>query len=71
MLCISTVCFQFFALMHLNKPAYCFGSQSVDELYERDYSLIYTTDPNMASHKGEDKLPVQVSQNNNNTVKFT
>ena len=23
-------------------------------------SLIYTTDPNMASYKGEEKLPVQV-----------
>jgi hypothetical protein len=34
--------------------------QSIEELYERDYSLIYTTDPNMASHKGEDKMPVQV-----------
>lgn len=25
-----------------------------------DKSLIYTTDPNMASYKGEDKMPVQV-----------
>ncbi len=24
-----------------------------------NYSLIYTTDPNMASFKGEDKMPVQ------------
>ena len=26
----------------------------------RNRSLIYTTDPNMASFKGEEKLPVQV-----------
>lgn len=32
----------------------------MDELYSRNFSLIYTTDPNMASHKGEDKMPVQV-----------
>lgn len=32
----------------------------MDELFARDYSLIYTTDPNMASYKGEDKMPVQV-----------
>jgi hypothetical protein len=25
----------------------------------KPYSLIYTTDPNMATHKGEDKMPVQ------------
>lgn len=33
----------------------------MEELFARDYSLIYTTDPNMASYKGEDKMPVQVS----------
>eukprot|EP01038_Epipyxis_sp_PR26KG_P011445 gene11445-15332_t len=31
----------------------------IDELFSTNYSLIYTTDPNMASYKGEDKLPVQ------------
>ncbi len=31
----------------------------IEELFNLNYSLIYTTDPNMASHKGEDKLPVQ------------
>jgi hypothetical protein len=34
--------------------------QPVEELYARNFSLIYTTDPNMATHKGEDKMPVQV-----------
>lgn len=34
--------------------------QPIDELFERDFALIYTTDPNMATHKGEDKMPVQV-----------
>ena len=31
----------------------------IEELFNLNYSLIYTTDPNMASHKGDDKLPVQ------------
>jgi hypothetical protein len=36
--------------------------QPIDELFEKDYSLIYTTDPNMATFKkGIDKMPVQVS----------
>ena len=38
--------------------------QSFAELLTEDgysnRSLIYTTDPNMASYKGEEKLPVQV-----------
>ena len=33
--------------------------QDIDELLDREFSLIYTTDPNMATHKGEDKMPVQ------------
>jgi hypothetical protein len=31
----------------------------VNELLGTNYSLIYTTDPNMATHKGEDKMPAQ------------
>jgi len=31
----------------------------IDELFVRNYSLIYTTDPNMATFKGDDKMPVQ------------
>eukprot|EP01038_Epipyxis_sp_PR26KG_P010758 gene10758-14448_t len=31
----------------------------IDELFALNYSLIYTTDPNMASYKGEEKMPVQ------------
>lgn len=31
----------------------------IDELFHKNYSLIYTTDPNMATFKGEDKMPVQ------------
>lgn len=34
--------------------------QPIDELFIREYSLIYTTDPNMATFKGQDKMPVQV-----------
>ena len=31
----------------------------IDELIGTNYSLVYTTDPNMATHKGEDKMPAQ------------
>ena len=30
------------------------------ELFYLNKSLIYTTDPNMASYKGDDQMPVQV-----------
>jgi hypothetical protein len=35
--------------------------QPIDELFSPtyDFSLLYTTDPTMATHKGEDKMPVQ------------
>lgn len=43
----------------------CYVLQSFAELLTQDgysnRSRIYTTDPNMASYKGEEKLPVQVS----------
>lgn len=31
----------------------------IDDLIGTNYSLVYTTDPNMATHKGEDKMPAQ------------
>jgi hypothetical protein len=43
-------------------------SQPIDELLARDFSLIYTTDPNMATHKGEDKMPVQVLQHGSHSL---
>lgn len=33
--------------------------QPIDELLLRNVSLIYTTDPNMATHNGEDRMPSQ------------
>jgi hypothetical protein len=44
--------------------------QPIDELYARDFSLIYTTDPNMATHKGEDKMPVQVLQHSSHSLQM-
>ena len=32
---------------------------NIDEVLQKDKSLVYTTDPNMASSKDEDKQPVQ------------
>jgi lipopolysaccharide biosynthesis glycosyltransferase len=34
-------------------------SNPITELFDRNYSLIYTTDPNMASYKAEMSMPVQ------------
>lgn len=31
----------------------------INEILHTNYSLVYTTDPNMATHKGEDKMPAQ------------
>ena len=33
--------------------------QPLDEIINRNFSLIYTTDPNMATHNGEDRMPSQ------------
>ncbi len=33
--------------------------QPIDDILDKDYSLIYTTDPNMATFKGDDKMPAQ------------
>lgn len=48
---------QYHRIIHLDADT--FFLNPIIELFERKYSLIYTTDPNMASHKGVDKLPVQ------------
>jgi hypothetical protein len=48
---------QYHRIIHLDADT--FFLNPIIELFERNYSLIYTTDPNMASHKGVDKLPVQ------------
>ncbi len=49
----------------------CSCLQPMDELFARDYSLVYTTDPNMASYKGEDKMPVQVRRPSARTASLT
>lgn len=36
-----------------------FFSNPITELFDRNYSLIYTTDPNMASYKAEISMPAQ------------
>ncbi len=47
----------YYRVVHLDADVILLNS--IEELFNLNYSLIYTTDPNMASHKGEDKLPVQ------------
>lgn len=46
-------------VVHLDADTYILNP--IDELFEvpNRYSLQYTTDPNMASHKGKNKMPVQ------------
>ena len=46
-------------VVHLDADTYLLNP--IDELFEfpNRYSLQYTTDPNMASHKGKNKMPVQ------------
>lgn len=48
---------QYHRVIHLDADTMLMNP--IHELFERNYSLIYTTDPNMATHKGEDKMPVQ------------
>lgn len=51
---------QYDRVIHLDADVILLNS--IDELFEKDKSLIYTTDPNMATFKGPDKMPVQVSR---------
>ena len=44
-------------VVHLDADTFLLNP--IDELFEEPHSLIYTTDPNMATHKGIDKMPVQ------------
>ena len=53
------VCLFFVLVVHLDADTYLLNP--IDELFDRTnpVSLTYTTDPNMATHKGIDKMPVQ------------
>ena len=47
-------------VVHMDADTFVNGA--IDELFypeDNDLSLAYTTDPNMATHKGEDKMPAQ------------
>lgn len=48
---------QYDRVVHLDADTFLLNP--IDEIFALNYSLVYTTDPNMASFKGEDKLPVQ------------
>lgn len=48
---------QYHRVIHLDADVILMNP--ISELFERNYSLIYTTDPNMATYKGEEKMPVQ------------
>ena len=50
---VFTLFFDFILIFVILKP--------ISELLDRNYSLVYTTDPNMATHKGERHMPVQVT----------
>ena len=41
---------EFDAVVHLDADTYLLNP--IDELFDEPASLIYTTDPNMATHKG-------------------
>lgn len=48
---------QYDRVIHLDADTMILNS--FDELFDMRKSLVYTTDPNMATFKGEDKMPVQ------------
>lgn len=48
---------QYDKVIHMDADTFILNP--LDDLLKSDYSLIYTTDPNMATHKGEDRMPSQ------------
>jgi hypothetical protein len=48
---------QYDKVIHMDADVAVLGN--IDELLDTDFSLVYTTDPNMATHKGEDHMPSQ------------
>ena len=53
----SYLLYEYHRVIHLDADTLFLNP--IDELFARNYSLIYTTDPNMATFKGIDKMPVQ------------
>eukprot|EP01034_Spumella_vulgaris_P030922 gene30922-38215_t len=49
---------QYDCVFHLNADTIVIDPIKLS-LYSRDFCLIFTTDPNMVSYKGADKMPVQ------------
>lgn len=48
---------QYDKVIHMDADTFVLNP--IDEVLKKDISLVYTTDPNMASHEGEDKMPAQ------------
>jgi len=48
---------QYDKVIHMDADVAILGN--IDEVINRNVSLVYTTDPNMATHKGEDHMPAQ------------
>jgi len=48
---------QYDKVIHMDADTFVLNP--IDEVLTKDISLVYTTDPNMASHEGEDKMPAQ------------
>lgn len=48
---------QYDKVVHMDADTFMLNP--IDDALETEHSVVYTTDPNMASHKGDDKMPYQ------------